>query len=222
MHCGMTSLTVIKLAVELNKVFGYNAEIQTLMKGCSVLSLESEIVQNLLTARKNSGSSISAEKAEKEYVPLSYTQYGVYAECMKHPYDTFYNIPFCYKFPASFRAEKLAKAVTDVLAAHPYVFTRIGVRNDDVVQIKQRADDFTVPVKKMPEHAFEKYRADFVKPYKLMNTQLFKVEVIETEKSVYLFAEFHHIIFDGASFGLFAEAVKDAYEGKEIEAETYD
>lgn len=222
MHCGMTSLTVIKLAVELNKAFGYNAEIQTLMKGCSVLWLESEIAQNLLAVQKNSGGGMSAAPPKKEYAPLSYTQYGVYSECMKHPYDTFYNIPFYYEFPASFCAEKLAKAVTDVLSAHPYIFTRIGVKNDDVVQIKRHAGDFTVPVKKMRESAIEKYKADFVKPYKLMNTQLFKAEVIETEKAVYLFAEFHHIIFDGASFGLFAEAVKDAYEGKEIESETYD
>ena len=36
----MTSLSVIKLAVELNKAFGFEAQVKKMMKGCSVLSIE--------------------------------------------------------------------------------------------------------------------------------------------------------------------------------------
>lgn len=221
MHCGMTSLSVIKLAVEINKAFGYDADIKTLMKGCSVMSIEDEIIEHLLTAKPESGIA-EAEKPKKEYAPLSYTQYGVYSECMKRPDDTFYNIPFMYKFPAGFDTDRLSEAVALVLRAHPYVFTRLEIKDDDVVQIRQSADGFAVPVKEMSESELDEYKKDLVNPYKLMNSQLFRIEIIKTENAIYLFAEFHHVIFDGASSDLFMQAIKDAYEGKEIKAESYD
>ena len=42
-NAGMTSLSVIKLAVELNKAFGFEAQVKKMMKGCSVLSIEDEL-----------------------------------------------------------------------------------------------------------------------------------------------------------------------------------
>ncbi len=230
MHAGVTSLSIIKLAVEINKTFGYNADIKKLMKGCSVLSLESDIIDYLFSERertKDTSSEIentketSAKKEEKDYAPLSYTQYGVYSECMKNPDDTFYNIPVFYAFPASFDTEKLAKSVQKVIYAHPYIFTRFGIKNDDIVQIKQCAEDFSVPIRKISEQELENYKKSFIKPYNLMNSQLFKIEIVKTERRIYLFSDFHHIIFDGGSLSLLMDEVKDCYEGREIEAETY-
>lgn len=219
MYAGFTSLSIIKLAVQLNKAFGYEVNIGELMKGCTVLSIESDIIDYLLKGRSDD---VSSEKAETEYTPLSYTQYGVYSECMKNPYDTFYNIPLMYKFPADFNAEKLAACVKKVLSAHPYVFTRLGVRNDDVVQIRHGAENFSVPVVSVDNADFEKYRRAFVKPFNLMKSRLFRIEVVKTSDAVYILSDFHHIIFDGASSGLFISEIKEAYEGKEIAAESYD
>ncbi len=226
MRAGMTSLSIIKLAVELNKTFGYDAEIKRLMNGCTVLSLEDDIVEYLLenigNEKNPSDESDSVKVVKKDYAPLSYTQYGVYSECMKHPGDTFYNIPFFYKFPLSFDEKKLASAVERVLSSHPYIFTRLTIKDDDVVQIKHSSENFRVPVKNMDEKELEGYKKGFVKPYKLMDSQLFKIEIIKTEKGIYLLSDFHHIIFDGGSMGLFIDDLKNCYEGREISAETYD
>ena len=222
MHCGMTSLSVIKLAVELNKSFGYDADIKTLMKGCTVMSLEDDIIEHLLTAKDTVDVTPVGNREEKEYTPLSYTQYGVYSECMKRPEDTFYNIPYVFKFPVSFSEEKLADAVKTVLLAHPYVFTRLNIKDDDVVQFRQGAGSYEVPVIELKESEIEDYKADFVKPFKLIDSQLFRIEIVKTEECLYLFAEFHHIIFDGGSFDLFIRFIKDAFEGNEVKAESYD
>ena len=223
MHVGMTSLSIIKLAVELNKTFGYDAQMNKLMKGCTVLSLEEDIIEHLLSGVKGESSSDDSSFApnEKDYAPLSYTQYGVYSECMKQTESTTYNIPFFYQFPLSFNAEKLANAVEKVLLAHPYIFTRITVKDDDVVQIRQKPENYPISIQKMSEAELENYKSSFVQPYHLMDSQLFKVELVKTEKAIYLFSDFHHIIFDGGSFGLFMDAVKDCYEGREIDPETY-
>ncbi len=219
MYAGMTSLSIIKLAVEINKELGYNAEVKHLMKGCSVLSLESDIIDYLLN---RTSKEVVAEKEEAENVPLSSAQFGVYSECMKNPYDTFYNIPFFYKFPVSFDADKLAKAVETVLLAHPYIFTRLVVEKDDVAQEKQDIKEYKVPVKEISASELDVYKADFLKPYNLMKSQLFRIEVVKTEEGIYLFSDFHHILFDGASFDIYMEAVKTIYEGGEIEKEEYD
>ena len=223
MRCGMTSLSVIKLAVELNKEFGFDADIKKLMKGCTVMSIEDDIVSYLLAAKNTPAEARTETETEKsEFVPLSYTQYGVYSECMKRPDDTFYNIPFMLRFPADFGAEKLAGAVDAVLAAHPYIFTRLTIKDDDIVQRRMDADGYTIPVKNMSENELQKYRAEFVKPFKLMDSRLFRIEVIQTEAAVHFLADFHHIIFDGASFDLFLKSVKTVFEGGEIQSETYD
>lgn len=226
MRAGMTSLSIIKLAVELNKTFGYNAEIKHLMNDCTVLSLEEDIIEYLLAnigaEKSHFDDSNSPDSNDKnDYAPLSYTQYGVYSECMKHPENTFYNIPFFYKFPLSFNEEKLASAVEKVLSAHPYIFTRLTIKDDDVVQIKHNPENFRVPVKNLNDEELESYRNSFIKPYSLIDSQLFNIELIKTEKAIYLLCDFHHIIFDGGSLGLFIEDVKNCYEGRGISAETY-
>lgn len=218
MYAGMTSLSIIKLAVEINKTFGYNAEVKDLMKGCSILSLESDIIEYLLHREIRTEEN---NRSEAESAPLSYAQFGVYSECMKNPYDTFYNIPFSYSFPLTFDAQKLAKAVEKVLLAHPYIFTRLTVEADDVVQTRQHLSEYPVPIRELLEEQLDSYKTDFLKPYHLMKSQLFRIEVVKTEKAIYLFSDFHHILFDGASFDIYMEAVKHAYEGKDVETEAY-
>ncbi len=223
MRCGMTSLSVIKLAVELNKTYGYSADIKSLMKGCSIISIESDIIDFLRSAVSSAVAENQEqdEQTDRDWAPLSFTQYGVYSECMKRPYDTFYNIPFLLKFPVSIDAKRLAKAAETVLKAHPYIFTRLGIKDDDVVQIKNSPGDFSVTVSKMNRKQFEEFRRNYIKPYNLMKSTLFKVEIIETEAGIYLLTDFHHIIFDGASFGIFTEELKNAYDGNALNAEDY-
>lgn len=210
-RCGMTSLSVIKLAARLNKLFGFGADIKTLMKGCSVLSIENMLTEFAFGKK----SALTSETAQNkvEYAPLSYTQYGVYSECMKQPDSSFYNIPLLYAFPADFSARRLADAVESVLRSQPYVFAQITVKDDDIVQTRKSPEDFSVSVKEIPEEHIREYLSAFDVPFRLMDSRLFKTEVIKSEKAVYLFAVFHHIIFDGTSADLFIHAVKEAYEG---------
>lgn len=49
----MTSLSVIKLAVELNKAFGFEAQVKKMMKGCSVLSIEDELQEFMFSGTAN-------------------------------------------------------------------------------------------------------------------------------------------------------------------------
>ncbi|MFZ2798287.1 MAG: condensation domain-containing protein, partial [Ruminococcus bromii] len=221
-NAGMTSLSVIKLAVELNKAFGFEAQVKKMMKGCSVLSIEDELQEFMFSGMANPQTVKKEEKKEhKALYPLSKTQLGVYIDCMKNPYSTLYNIPSILTFSKSVDAQKLADCVVKVIKAHPYIMTHLSLENDDIEQAYVDSAKPNVPVEKLTEEQLEAYKKDFVKPHNLMKAPLFRISVAETEKAVYLLSDFHHLIFDGASVALFFEQLKTLYEGGNIEPESY-
>lgn len=222
MFAGLNSLSVIKLAVELHKEFGFEANVKQMMKGFTVISIEDEIQEYFMSgALSKPNTEQTAEKSYKQYYPLSQPQFGVYFDCMKNPGSTLYNIPSVLKFSNKINAEKLADSVKKVILAHPYVLTHLTTQNDDIQQVYTKNDSFDIPVKTLTESELKELKNTFVKPHDLMKAPLFRVCIAKTENNVYLLSDFHHIIFDGGSLNIFMHQIKDAYEGKNIEAESY-
>lgn len=220
MRVGLTSLSVIRLAVELNKKFGFTANVKKMMKGCSVLSIEDEMQEFLFEQGQDSKSHSENNKEVKKYYPLSQTQLGVYYDCMKRPYETVYNIPFKLKLPVTADAKRLAEAAQSVVLAHPYIMTHLELQGDNIVQVREKLS-VNIPNNQMTEQELSIYLQGFVKPFNLMKAPLFRIEVIKTEAGVYFLADFHHIIFDGGSLDIFIHKLKKAYEGADVEQEEY-
>lgn len=221
LFAGLNSLSVIKLAVELHKEFGFEANVKQMMKECSVISIEDQLQEYLMSGALAKNTAETKQKAYKSLYPLSKTQLGVYLDCMKNPYTTLYNIPSILKFTKSVNAEKLADSVKKVILSHPYIFTHLTTQNDDVEQVYPEGIQIDIPVKKMTENELELVKEEFVKPFSFSKSPLFRILVVETERNVYLFADFHHIIFDGASYNIFLNQLKAVYEGAEIKSEDY-
>lgn len=222
LSAGMTSLSVIKLAVELNKAFDFEANVKKMMKGCSVLSIEDELQEFMLSKSANvQKKSEVQEKPHKNFYPLSKTQLGVYLDCMKNPYSTVYNIPSILTFPKTVDADKLADSVKQVIKAHPYIMTHLSIDNEEVEQAYVDKAAPEIPVVKLSEEQLNDFKKEYVKPHNLMKAPLFRVTVAETDKNVYLLSDFHHLIFDGASVALLFEQLKTVYEGGNIEPEKY-
>ena len=221
-NAGMTSLSVIKLAVELNKAFGFEAQVKNMMKSCSVISIENELQEFILN---NAARPQAVEKTEKKehkaLYPLSKTQLGVYLDCMKNPYSTQYNIPSILTFPKSVDANKLADCIKQIIKAHPYIMTHLSTENDEIEQVYVDSAEPDVPVAQLSEKQLENFKKEFVKPHNLAKAPLFRIGVVETENNVYMLSDFHHLIFDGASVALFTEQLKTLYEGGSIDAEKY-
>ena len=66
----------------------------------------------------------------KSFAPLSKSQLGVYAECVQHENEVFYNLPFLYVFDGSIDADRLCRAIETVIKAHPTFFTRIELNDE--------------------------------------------------------------------------------------------
>ena len=150
----------------------------------------------------------------KSFAPLSKSQLGVYAECVQHENEVFYNLPFLYVFDGSIDADRLCRAIETVIKAHPTFFTRIEL-NDEGEPIQSLDTDecsmFNVQCSMVKDIEAEKQR--FIEPFKLYGDRLFRIKVMRDAAHIYWFFDMHHIISDGSSYNIIIRDVETAYNG---------
>jgi amino acid adenylation domain-containing protein len=230
-YAGLTSISAIKLAVQVNKRYGVTLDSKMLVKTGTLQSIENEILKQMLTVG-HSPLAIDQSVAKKEAdanngqcsivnVPLSYAQTGVYFECLKNPTSTIYNIPYLLSYPAGIKAEKLADAVKQVAEAHPELNIHFTTEGDTIIQTLQDCVPVEVPITEMSDEALTAYKNEFVRPFNLQKAPLYRFEVVKTESGVHLLLDVHHLIFDGGSADLFIRQVSSVLDGSPVEKETY-
>ena len=224
-YAGLTSISAIKLAVQVNKRFGVTLDSKALVKTGTLQSIENEILNSMLK-----GQQVAPKEAEANPVqssmsnvqcPLSYAQTGVYFECLKNPTSTIYNIPYLLSFPAGIEADKLADSVKQVVEAHPELSIHFTTEGDSIVQTLADSVPVEVPMIEMSDEALIAYKNEYVRPFNLQKAPLYRFEVVKTESGVHLLMDVHHLVFDGGSADLFIRQICSALEGISVEKETY-
>ena len=220
-YAGLTSISAIKLAVQMNKRFGVTLDSKSLVKTGTLQTIENEILKAMM-AGNTVTSEAAAPKAEvQSSVPLSYAQTGVYFECLKNPTSTIYNIPYLLSYPAGVEAVKLADVVKQVVEAHPELSIHFTTEGDAIVQTLADSVPVEVPIVEMSDEALATYKNEFVRPFNLQKAPLYRFEVVKTGSGVHLLMDVHHLIFDGGSADLLIRQIGAALEGRAIEKETY-
>ena len=215
---GLSSLSALRLATELYKKYGVSVDMKTFVKTATLQSIENGILAVLLQ-----GSGAPAEEnAVRADGPqeLTWQQQGLYIDCMKAPHETFYNIPAMWTFPPETDPERLRKALIRVLECHPYVNTHFEMRDGKVFQVPVDAAP-EVAVIELEEGQLQAFRDGFAQPFNLSEGPLYRISIVKTGGALYLFTDFHHLIFDGQSCDVFMKAVTAVYDGKEPEKEPY-
>ena len=225
---GLTSISAIKLAVQINKRFGISLDSKLLVKNGSLQYIENEILehiilhpastQNASDADNHQSSSINPQIKD---VPLSYAQMGVYVECMKQPVSTLYNIPSLVRFPKDVDVTLLAQAVKNVVKAHPQMQAHFGNSGAEIIQTVDLDQPVEVVQSQRNEAEMERFKREFVRPFNLKQGPLYRIEIVTTEQWVYLLVDVHHLVFDGGSFDLFMNQLCDLLNGKTLEPETF-
>ncbi|MCR4738067.1 MAG: amino acid adenylation domain-containing protein [Bacteroidales bacterium] len=216
-YVGLTSISAIKLAVQLNKKYGITVDSKSLVKTGNIQTIENEILKQLLNAPVQAVS--NASNSELKNAPLSYAQMGVYVDCMKQPTSTVYNIPSLIRFPKGTDVQLLGKSIETLIKAHPQFFVHFDSEGGEIVQIVDKNQPLAITKSQLSEAELKKYKLEFVKPFNLRQGPLYRMEIVTTEQDVYLLADVHHLIFDGSSFDLFLNQLCELMNGKEIEAE---
>ena len=224
-YAGLTSISAIKLAVQINKRYGVTLDAKTLAKTQTLQGIENEILASLLSpaGKQDAHSSQPAAGGEsrKETGPLSYAQTGVYFECLKNPTSTIYNIPYLLAFPDGTEVQRLAAAVKQTVEQHPELSVHFTTQGNDIVQTLEDSVPVEVPVTEMTDEALQAYKNDFVQPFNLQKAPLYRFEVVKTERGVHLLMDVHHLLFDGGSADLFIRQLCSLLDGNSIEKEGY-
>ena len=221
-YAGLTSISAIKLAVQVNKRYGVTLDSRSLVKTGTLQTIENEILQAMLSGNTAETQNLETPVREaKTAVPLSYAQTGVYFDCLKNPASTIYNIPYLLSYPEGVEADKLAEAVKKVIEAHPEFSVHFTTNGDTIIQTTDDSVPVEVNINEMSEEEQSKHKNEFVKPFNLQKPPLYRAEVVKTPAGVHLLLDVHHLVFDGGSADLLIRQINAVLEGKSVEKETY-
>lgn len=224
---GMTSLLGMQIAAALSDEFGVSFSSKDVMRSATIEELEKGIAEGNHQSVNEELSGIQGN-----LYPLSGSQMGIYAEYDKAPDATNYNMPSLYDLGYGIEPERLKNALITVVGTHPYLKSVI-VREGGGVFLKRGGCEEVVVHQYRLEKSFEDYSSiteeemvngrPLVRPFVLESGPLYRLEIYEGEGGrIWLFTDFHHIIFDGFSNVVFLNDLKNVYEGKAASAEAED
>ena len=222
-YAGLTSISAIKLAVQVNKRYGVTLDSKSLVKNGTLQSIENEILKSMMSGSGTAANTIGTteENQRPTSVPLSYAQAGVYFECMKNPTSTIYNIPYLLTYPADTNADKLAECIKKVVGQHPELSVHFTTQGDTIVQTTEDSVPVEVPFSVMKKEELDAYKNEFVRPFNLQKAPLYRFEIVKTDDNVHLLMDIHHLVFDGGSADLLIRQLNAALEGKATDDESY-
>ena len=207
-ECGLSSITSIKFAIKLTKIFGKNFKNSDLKDNRTIRELAKFANQ-------------VEEKSEYEileYYPITKTQEGIFVECLTDAQTTKYNIPCLLKLNDKINIQKLEKAIITALNAHKYVQGHL-MTNDSGDIVMKREPDVSPEVKVIKTDKLDK--KSLIRPFNLLGGNLYRIEIYECKDSNYLYLDFHHIACDGTSMAILFDDITKAYLGEPVEEETY-
>lgn len=96
--------------------------------------------------------------------------------------------------------ERLAEAMNHLLASYDIFRMRL-VFHPETGDVCQRFDGEVgkVYVESLSDEAFEQRKQEIKQPYELIDHPLYRIYLIKTSTSQYLYADFYHVMLDGAA-----------------------
>ena len=209
---GLTSLSVLKLVSKISKKFNVAVSVTNIMRARTIKEIANQIL---------SSSTMEVKHYKKQDIyPLTQNQLGVYFDCAKNPGKLTYNLPKCICFGEDIDALKLKIAIMDVINKHPYIKTRLVMKDGEVYQ--ERHSDMKVDVIISEGVVDDEVKNRFIRPFDLFEGPLYRFEIYRNSNQTYLLSDFHHIILDGTSLNILFNEIGTIYDGGVVEDEDYD
>lgn len=160
--------------------------------------------------------------ARRKDHPLLMEQLAAFDYQLYAPRSTMWNLPCFFRFGKEIDLPRLKEAVENVLKAHG-VFSTILKFNEEGELIQRYTDalDKTVEIEKDSEAELVDIREELVRPFKLVDSPLYRFRIFETERGGYLFFDLHHLIGDGTSMYILIDDIARAYQGEPLEEDLY-
>ena len=219
---GLTSLTAMRFTVGAFNTFGVQVTVKEVMQNPTIHQMAALIDAK----REEEGLSTSSDDSQfwsegkHYYYPITENQRGVFFDWEMNRDTTQYNVPDVVVMKDA-DAAKLRDALEKVVNAHSYLKTHFVQHDGDVMQIRRDEEPVNILMESLTEEPDRDFFQNRVRPFDLYNDQLYRLEIYTYNNKVYLFMDIHHSIYDGASSLIFLNDIQKAYEGENIEIETY-
>lgn len=192
---GGDSLKAIELTARL-EAKGYTADVKTIFASKDIRELSEAITEG------------RTEYVKAEYgnvLPATAAQMRVYTSQIMKPDSPHYNIPSVFKVK-ELDAERLEKAVNNLIERHESLRTRFENRDGQIVQVIE--EKAAVKVEKLLSDDVSVFNT----PFELSKAPLIKVGYYENTVMLVI----HHIIADGESMNVMFRELNELYMGREL------
>ncbi len=206
-EAGLTSVSSIRLTILLSKKFKCDVTNDDLVSNPTI--------KELINALGSKDEEIKFEKLDS--YPITKTQEGIFVESVSIPDSTTYNIPFLFKLSNKIDLNKLKDAIIKTINNHEYLKTNLCM--DDSGDIKALREEKEAIVSILNVDKLDKN--SLIRPFNMLNSDLYRAEIYKTKEANYLYLDFHHIICDGTSEAIILNDINNAYLGKKLEQEEY-
>lgn len=211
---GITSIGTVRLNVLLSKEFDVVVQTKDLKENDTIEKLEKFLMEE--KEQKH-----TEKNEEKDEYGISKTQAGIFVESIANQNSTIYNIPMLFELDNSIDLKKLKKAILSTIEAHSYIRTKLYInKKQNVIQRRNKEKLDPSIIEEIEIDDINKIKKDLVKPFELLDGDLFRIKIIKSNKK-YIFIDIHHIIADGTSLEILIRDVSKAYQGKILEKEEY-
>ena len=204
-NCGGTSLSA---AVLISRLDGYTLSFQ---------DVSAHPTPRDLAAFLDSKQDTQLPVMDREIYPLTKTQMGIYLESLTGGSKATYTLPYMTRAAEGVTAEDLAKAVRQVLDAHPGMKYVIRADSSGIPGMILKPDaEVDVPVFEGTEEGRLDFVREFVPVVPMMNQILIHPAVYRTPERCYLLIKTHLIFFDGTAISQFIAEMNRALAGQPL------
>lgn len=152
-----------------------------------------------------------------EDYPVTKTQEGIFVETVTNPDTCIYNIPTLLELGAAVDIPKIKQAICAACLAHPYLFTEF-YQTDEGELRQRRPKEFSFTPQDISEihcQNLAELKKILLRPYDLLKDRLFRIVIAKTDDGkIFVYFDFHHIIFDGVSSQILMRDIETAYGGQ--------
>ncbi len=210
---GGDSLHAVILISRIEKDFGIELTLRDVFQFSTIRKMEQKIKQS---ETLEYGRITPIDK--KQYYELSSAQKRMYIINKIESDQTAYNECHRIKIEGKLSRLKLEAAFKEFIQRHEIMRTGFEMIDERPVQHVYDKIDFNISYLKAREKYIEKIIDEFIKPFDLSKPPLIRVCLIETGVEKFtLLIDIHHIIIDGASFGILIRELQALYGGRDLD-----
>lgn len=152
----------------------------------------------------------------KQYYELSSAQKRMYILNKIETDQTAYNECHKIRIRGKLDRSRLEEAFREFIGRHEIMRTGFEMLEEGPVQKVYDSIDFNITYTRTSEKNLDNLASEFIRPFDLSEPPLIRVLLAETGKEKYtLLVDIHHIVIDGASFGILIREIQALYEGRE-------